>query len=32
LLEVWFAGVHSDVGGMFATGTRLSDIPLKWID
>ena len=31
LLEVWFAGVHSDVGGMFATGTRLSDIPLKWM-
>ena len=31
LMEVWFAGVHSDVGGMFATGTRLSDIPLKWM-
>ena len=31
LLEVWFAGVHSDVGGMFATGTLLSDIPLKWM-
>lgn len=31
LLEVWFAGVHSDVGGMFATGTRLSDIALKWM-
>lgn len=31
LLEVWFAGVHSDVGGMFAEGTRLSDIPLKWM-
>jgi uncharacterized protein (DUF2235 family) len=31
LLEVWFAGVHSDVGGMFATGTRLSDVPLKWM-
>jgi uncharacterized protein (DUF2235 family) len=31
LLEVWFAGVHSDVGGMFATGTRLSDIPFKWM-
>jgi len=31
LQEVWFAGVHSDVGGMFATGTRLSDIPLKWM-
>lgn len=31
LLEVWFAGVHSDVGGMFAEGTRLSNIPLKWM-
>ncbi|AGB26708.1 hypothetical protein Mycsm_06571 (plasmid) [Mycobacterium sp. JS623] len=31
LLEVWFTGVHSDVGGMFAEGTRLSDIPLKWM-
>lgn len=31
LLEVWFAGVHSDVGGMFAEGTPLSDIPLKWM-
>ena len=31
LLEVWFAGVHSDVGGMFATGTLLSDIALKWM-
>lgn len=31
LLEVWFAGVHADVGGMFATGARLSDIPLKWM-
>ena len=31
LREVWFSGVHSDVGGVFATGTRLSDIPLKWI-
>jgi uncharacterized protein (DUF2235 family) len=31
LREVWFAGVHSDVGGMFATGTPLSDIPLKWM-
>jgi uncharacterized protein (DUF2235 family) len=31
LLEVWFSGVHSDVGGMFAEGTRLSDIPLKWM-
>jgi uncharacterized protein (DUF2235 family) len=31
LLEVWFAGVHSDVGGMFAEGALLSDIPLKWM-
>lgn len=29
--EVWFAGVHSDVGGTFADGARLSDIPLKWM-
>jgi uncharacterized protein (DUF2235 family) len=31
LREVWFAGVHSDVGGMFPTGAHLSDIPLKWM-
>jgi uncharacterized protein (DUF2235 family) len=31
LKEVWFSGVHSDCGGMFATGTRLSDIALKWM-
>lgn len=31
LAEVWFAGVHSDVGGMFEQGARLSDIPLKWM-
>jgi uncharacterized protein (DUF2235 family) len=31
LMEVWFSGVHADVGAMFSTGTRLSDIPLKWI-
>ena len=31
LLQVWFAGVHSDVGGMFADGSRLSDVPLKWM-
>jgi uncharacterized protein (DUF2235 family) len=31
LQEVWFAGVHSDVGGMFEQGARLSDIPLKWM-
>jgi hypothetical protein len=31
LMEVWFSGVHSDVGGVFGTGTRLSDIGLKWM-
>lgn len=31
LAEVWFAGVHSDVGGMFNDTRRLSDIPLKWM-
>ena len=31
LVEVWFSGVHSDIGGMFAAGTRLSDIALKWM-
>lgn len=31
LVEVWFSGVHSDVGGMFSSGTRLSDIALKWM-
>jgi hypothetical protein len=31
LKDVWFAGVHSDVGGMFDSGTPLSDIPLKWM-
>ncbi|WP_405884796.1 DUF2235 domain-containing protein [Streptomyces sp. NBC_01136] len=32
--EVWFAGVHSDVGGTFAHAENaplLSTIPLKWI-
>jgi uncharacterized protein (DUF2235 family) len=32
--EVWFAGVHSDVGGTFDDGPtvpQLSSIPLKWI-
>ncbi|MEV7738912.1 DUF2235 domain-containing protein [Streptomyces sp. NPDC088921] len=32
--EVWFAGVHSDVGGTFAQAAGaplLSSIPLKWI-
>lgn len=31
LQEVWFAGVHSDVGGTFPAGAHLSDIPLKWM-
>ena len=31
LQEVWFAGVHSDVGGVFEHGARLSDISLKWM-
>lgn len=31
LREVWFPGIHSDVGGVYATGARLSDIPLKWM-
>lgn len=31
LKEVWFAGVHSDVGGMFKGGSRISDIPLHWM-
>jgi uncharacterized protein (DUF2235 family) len=30
LREMWFAGVHSDVGGHFPDH-RLSDIALKWI-
>jgi uncharacterized protein (DUF2235 family) len=30
--EVWFAGVHSDVGGTFPDdGPLLSTIPLKWM-
>ena len=28
--QVWFAGVHSDVGGGYAQ-TELSDIPLQWM-
>lgn len=31
LEEVWFAGVHSDIGGRYADGARLSDIPLAWM-
>lgn len=29
--EVWFAGVHSDVGGTFDPDHRLADIALEWI-
>lgn len=29
--EVWFAGVHSDIGGGFIEEPRLGDITLKWI-
>jgi uncharacterized protein (DUF2235 family) len=29
--EVWFAGVHSDVGGGFLDQPRLGDVALKWI-
>lgn len=34
LQQVWFTGVHSDVGGTYKAdkdGTRLSDIPFKWM-
>ena len=31
LRELWFAGVHSDVGGQFLDDHRLSDIALKWM-
>ncbi len=31
LEEVWFAGVHSDVGGTFDDDAKLSSIALKWI-
>ena len=29
--QVWFAGVHSDVGGTFKDEAQLSTIALKWI-
>lgn len=29
--EMWFAGVHSDVGGQFPDDHRLSDIALSWM-
>lgn len=31
LEEVWFTGVHSDVGGTFDDDHRLADISLQWI-
>jgi hypothetical protein len=31
LSEVWFAGVHSDVGGTFVDDSCLSTIALKWM-
>lgn len=31
LEELWFAGVHSDVGGQFPDDHRLSDIALGWM-
>lgn len=31
LREMWFAGVHSDVGGVFPDDHALSDIALQWI-
>jgi hypothetical protein len=29
--EIWFAGVHSDVGGQFADDHTLSDIAFAWM-
>jgi uncharacterized protein (DUF2235 family) len=29
--QVWFAGVHSDVGGGYKDDNRLSRIPLRWM-
>ena len=31
LREMWFAGVHSDVGGQFPDDHKLSDIALGWM-
>ena len=31
LTEVWFAGVHSDVGGTFEDDPRLAAITLRWM-
>jgi len=29
--EVWFAGVHSDIGGTFPDDSRLAQITFKWV-
>ncbi len=29
--QVWFVGMHSDVGGGYQTGQHLSSIPLVWV-
>ena len=31
LKQVWFVGMHSDVGGGYRTGMALSSIPLVWL-
>lgn len=31
LKQVWFAGVHADVGGGYEDNCRLSEIPCRWI-
>lgn len=31
LCEMWFAGVHSDIGGQFRDDHKLSDIALGWM-
>lgn len=31
LREMWFAGVHSDVGGFFKDDHQLSDLALQWV-
>lgn len=29
--QMWFSGVHSDVGGFYADDHRLSDLALQWV-
>lgn len=31
VLQVWFAGVHSDIGGGYADDKALAEIPLGWM-